>query len=124
MLKMNLTLIALTALALAFPLRAQVLQRVNPGNGQIGTVLRAYGLDLGKQKIDSVYLSDQTFDMMVKVLNQTDQFIEFRIPPSVKPGRFQLILKTTGKEPVLLEQPVYVRVEEVKQPGEIVAASK
>jgi hypothetical protein len=124
MLKMNLTLASLTVLALASPLPAQVLERVKPDNGQVGTVLRAYGSDLGKQKIDSVYLSDQTFDMMVKVLNQTDQFIEFRIPPSVKSGKFQLVLKTAGKEPVLLEQPVYVKVVDPRPSGEMVAASK
>ena len=124
MLKMNLTLATLTVLTLASPLPAQMLQRVKPDNGQVGTILRAYGNDLAKQKIDSVYLSDQTFDMMVKVLNQTDQFIEFRIPPSVKPGKLQLVLKTAGKEPVLLEQPVYIKVVDPRPSGEMVAASK
>jgi len=124
MLKMNLTLVSLAALALTSALPAQVLQRVKPDNGQVGTVLRAYGTDLGKQKIDSLYLSDQTFDMMVKVLNQTDQFIEFRIPPFVKPGKLQLVLKTAGKEPVLLEQPVFVKVIEARPSGEMIAASK
>ena len=27
--------------------------------------------------------------------------IEFRTPPSVKPGRLQLLVKTTGKQPLL-----------------------
>jgi len=124
MLKMNLTLASLAALALASALPGQELERVRPDSGSVGTVLRAYGKNLGKQTIDSVYLSDQTLDMMVKVLNQTDQFIEFRIPPSVKPGKLQLVLKTAGKQPFLLEQPVYVKVEEAKQAGEMVAASK
>jgi hypothetical protein len=124
MIRMNLALVSLTALTLASPLPAQMLERVKPDNGQVGTVLRAYGMDLGKQKIDSVYLSDQTFDMMVKVLNQTDQFIEFRIPPFVKPGKLQLVLKTAGKEPVMLEQPVYIKVIDRRPSGETIAASK
>ena len=124
MLKLRLTLVSLTALALASALSAQELERVRPDSGAVGTVLRAYGKNLGKQTIDSVYLSDQTLDMMVKVLNQTDQFIEFRIPPSVKPGKLQLVLKTAGKQPLLLEQPVYVKIEEPKQSPEMVAASK
>jgi hypothetical protein len=48
----------------------------------------------------------------VKVLGQTDDYIEFRIPPSVKPGRLQLLVKTTGREPFLLEQPVYITVQD------------
>ena len=55
--------------------------------------------------MDEVYLTDHTFDMKVKVLDQTDDSIEFRIPPFVKPGRLQLVVKTAGKEPLLLEQP-------------------
>jgi len=90
------------------------MQSVEPKSGKIGSVLRVTGVDLGKTKIDSVYLTDNTLDMMVKVLDQTDGTIQFRIPPSVKPGKLQLLVKTTGKEPVLLEQPVYITVEEEK----------
>jgi len=104
------------------PLAAQIptehvpqMQTVEPKSGKIGSVLRVTGFDLGKTKIDSVYLTDDTLDMMVKVLNQSDQTIEFRIPPSVKPGKLQLLVKTTGKEPVLLEQPVYITVEEEEE---------
>jgi len=124
MLRNNVQRTAWMVLALATALPAQMLERVRPEAGKVGAVLRVFGNDLGKQKIDSVYLSDQTFDAMVKVLNQTDQYIEFRIPPSVKPGKLQLVLKTAGKEPRLLEQPFYVRVEEQKEPVESVAASK
>lgn len=99
-------------LLFAASLPAQVLSSVRPDSGKVGAVLRVQGSDLSKQKIDSLYLSDQTLDMMVKVLNQADNFIEFRIPPSVKPGRFQLVIKTAGKDPLILEMPLYVKVEE------------
>jgi hypothetical protein len=115
---------SLIFLALAGMLPAQRLDSVRPEGGKVGAVLRIDGQQLGKQTIDSVYLSDQTLDMMVKVLKQTDDFIEFRIPPSVKPGKLQLILKTAGKEPHLLEQPFYVKVEEPKESGEVATASK
>jgi hypothetical protein len=105
-------------------LQAQQLKEVRPDRGKTGSVLRVRGSDLSKEKVDSVYLSDQTLDMMVKVLNQTDDVIEFRIPPSVKPGRLQLVIKTTGKEPHILEQPFYINVEEPKQRLEIAASSK
>jgi len=62
---------------------------------------------------------------MVKVLEQSDDAIKFRIPPSVKPGRLQLVVKTTGKNAVILEQPVYITVEEDKdkERAEVVTAS-
>jgi hypothetical protein len=102
----------LTFLIFAASTQAQQLDAVRPDSGKVGSVLRIRGEGLDKTKVDSVYLSDQTLDMMVKVLNQADGFIEFRIPPSVKPGKFQLVLKTAGKQPRILEQPFYIKVEE------------
>jgi len=88
---------------------------IDKGEGQIGTVLRVTGVHLEKDKVDEVYLTDHTFDMMVKVLEQSDNAIKFRIPPSVKPGRVQLVVKTGGDEPKLLEQPVYLTVKEKEE---------
>jgi hypothetical protein len=105
-------------------LPAQILKAVRPDSGKVGSVLRVRGAELNKEKVDSVYLSDQTLDMLVKVLNQTDDVIEFRIPPSVKPGRFQLVIKTAGKQPRILEQPLYIRVEESGDAAEVAAGSK
>ncbi len=115
---MRLTLVlTLLSLAGAASLSAQVpvMNKVEPDSGNIGSVLRINGVFLGKTKVDEVYLTDHTFDMKVKVLDQTDDSIQFRIPPFVKPGRLQLLVKTAGKEPVLLEQPVYITVEEPKK---------
>jgi hypothetical protein len=121
---MRLTLVlSLLGLAGAASLSAQVpvMNKVEPDSGKIGSVLRINGVFLGKTKVDEVYLTDHTFDMKVKVLDQTDDSIQFRIPPFVKPGRLQLLVRTTGKEPVLLEQPVYITVEEPKEKLEATA---
>jgi hypothetical protein len=118
---MRLTLVlALLSFGLVLPLAAQVPQmsKVEPDNGTIGSVLRIQGIFLGKAKVDEVYLTDHTFDMKVKVLDQSDGLIEFRIPPSAKPGRLQLLVKTPGKQPLLLEQPVYITVEEKQKEKE------
>jgi hypothetical protein len=120
-------LFSLLSFGLAASSLAQVPQMstVQPGNGTVGSVLKVHGLYLGKEKVDEVYLTDHTFDMMVKVLNQTEDSIEFRIPPAAKPGRLQLLVKTTGKKPILLEQPVFVTVEEKDLPqAEVATASK
>jgi len=121
---MRLTLVlSLLGLAGAASLSAQVpvMNKVEPDSGNIGSVLRINGVFLGKTKVDEVYLTDHTFDMKVKVLDQTDDSIEFRIPPFVKPGRLQLLVRTAGKEPILLEQPVYITVEEPKEKLEATA---
>jgi hypothetical protein len=99
------------------------MSKVQPDNGKIGSVLRVSGLFLGKAKVDEVYLSDHTFDMKCKVMDQTDDYIEFRIPPSVKPGRLQLVVKTTGREPLILEQPVFVTVNDRNETKETLEAS-
>ena len=116
---------SLLCLAGAATLSAQVpmMSKVSPQSGKTGSVMKIQGVFLGKTKVDEVYLSDQTLDMKVKVLEQSDNWIKFRIPPSVKPGRLQLVIKTTGRNSLVLEQPVYITVEEAAQPTEI-AASK
>jgi hypothetical protein len=123
---MRLTLVlSLLGLAGAASLSAQtpIMHKVQPETGKIGSVLRIKGDFLGKARVDEVYLTDHTFDMKVKVLDQTEDYIEFRIPPFVKPGRLQLLVKTAGKEPVLLEQPLYITVEEPKATLEATATA-
>src|ERR1700681_2192929 len=117
---------SLLLLGLAGCLPAQVPQMdsVSPDSGKIGSTVRAHGISLGRDKVEGVYLSDHTLDMLVKVLTQSDDIIEFRIPPSVKPGKLQLVLKTAGKQAYLLEQPFYVTIEERKETREVAAASK
>jgi hypothetical protein len=123
---MVVSLLVVITMGLAASLPAQVpqMKSVAPDTGKVGTVLRAHGVFLGRDKVESIYLSDHTLDMMVKVLNQSDDLIEFRIPPSVKPGKLQLVIKTAGKQVYLLEQPFYVTVQDPKETGEIAASSK
>jgi hypothetical protein len=111
-------------LAGSLPAQSPQMNNVQPNGGTIGAVLRVHGTYLGKAKVDEVYLSDHTLDMKVKVLDQKDDTIEFRIPPSVKPGRLQLVVKTAGKQPLILVQPVFITVEEPKETTEIASSSK
>ena len=117
--------LVLSLLCFAGALTAQVpvMNKVVPESGKTGSVLKVQGTFLGKAKVEEVYISDHTFDMKVKVLDQTDDSIAFRIPPFVKPGRLQLLVKTAGKEPVLLEQPLYITVEEAKATLEATATT-
>jgi hypothetical protein len=107
---------------------------MSPKAAKPGEVLDITGVSLDASKIDEVFLTDHKFDMRVKVLEQNDKLIKFRVPPFAKPGRMQLLLLTKGEEPKLLEVPAYVVIEDsateigqVKKdapPAEVVQAKK
>jgi hypothetical protein len=86
-----------------------------------GEIITVTGQGLNPKNIDEIYLTDHKFDMRVKVLEQKDTTIKFRVPPFAKPGRTQLLFLTRGDEPKLLEQPVFLLIED---PETEVAAAK
>ena len=122
-----------TCVAYAYDQAPQV-SGMSPKSAKPGQVLDITGISLDASRIDEVFLTDHKYDMRVKVLEQNDKLIKFRVPPFAKPGRMQLLLLTKGEEPKLLEQPVYVVIEEnsteigqVKKdapPTEVVQAKK
>ncbi len=77
-----------------------------------GDEITVEGVGLDNKKVDEVYLTDQKFDMRVKVLDQQETSIKLRVPPVAKPGRVQLLILTKGDHPTLLEQPLYVVIED------------
>jgi hypothetical protein len=77
-----------------------------------GDVIEISGVGLSERKIDELYLTDHKFDMRVKVLEQKDTLIKFRVPPFAKPGRMQILALTKGEDPKLLEQPLYLLIED------------
>lgn len=106
-------LLLLVAVA-SISMLAQVPQmsRVTPKTAKPGDVLSVTGVSLDKTKVEDLFLTDHKFDMKVKILEQDENIIRFRVPPFAKPGRMQLLVQTGGKTPRLLEQPVYVLVED------------
>lgn len=87
---------------------------VTPKDAKPGSELVVTGIYLNTNLVDEVYLTDHKFDMKVKVLEQKDDSIKFRIPPFAKPGRLQLMVLTREDTPKLLEQPVYIQVQDDK----------
>ncbi len=130
----SLLLFVSTCVAPAADEQAPQVSGMSPKAAKPGQVLDVTGVSLDVSKIEEVYLTDHKFDMRVKVLEQNDKLIKFRVPPFAKPGRMQLLLLTKGDDPKLLEQPVYVVIEEnsteigqVKKdapPPEVVQAKK
>ena len=93
---------------------APQMNAISPKIAKPGDTLEVTGVGLDESKVDEVYLTDHKFDMRVKVLDQNDKLIKLRVPPFAKAGRMQLLVLTKGEEPKLLEQPVYVLIEEPK----------
>ncbi len=96
-------------------------EKMEPRAGKPGTILVISGVSLEKGKVEEVYLTDHRFDVKVKILEQSGNKLKVRIPPFVKPGRQQLLFLTAGKDPVYLEQPIWVQVEDAADEKEIVA---
>ena len=80
-------------------------------NGKVGDVLNVVGENLGKTNVAQLFLTDGKNDFKAEVTEQADAAIKFKIP-TIKPGRFNLMVLTSGKQPRLIEQPVKVTVEE------------
>ena len=85
---------------------------VEPGNGKKGDVITVAGENLEKTQVSKVYLTDGKNDLPVDLTEQAATVIKFKIPGKATPGRFSLMLLTTGKDPKLIEQPVRLTVDE------------
>ena len=103
-----LPILALTAWAQSVMPR---MTSVEPGNGKVGDVLTVAGENLEKKNVAEIYLTDGKNDLPVPVTEQTATAVKIRIPEKAKPGRFALMILTTGKDPKLIEQPVKVTIE-------------
>ena len=91
---------------------APQMESLSMKNAKPGDVIDIVGIGLSDRKIDEVYLTDHKFDMRVKLIEQKETLIKFRVPPFAKPGRMQILALTKGDDPKLLEQPLYILIED------------
>jgi IPT/TIG domain len=85
---------------------------VNPPNGRAGDVISVAGENLAKTHVAKVFLTDEKNDIVVQVTEQTPTSLKFIIPAKASPGRFAVMVQTTGKQPKLIEEPVKLTVEQ------------
>lgn len=69
---------------------------VEPVSAKIGDVVTASGEHLDKENVAELFLTDQKSDFKVEVTEQSATAVKFRVPASVKPGRFGLVIRTPG----------------------------
>ncbi|SRR5579883_116161 len=91
---------------------APQMNTISAKSAKPGDILEISGVGLEAAKVDEIYLTDHKFDMKVKVLEQKETSIKMRVPPFAKPGRMQLLVLTKGDDPKLLEQPLYLLIED------------
>jgi hypothetical protein len=103
--------LALLVLPSALVAQSCRIESVDPDTGKVGDTIGATGESIGKATVEELYLTDGTNDFKVPILEQSDTLIKFKVPATVKPGRYSLMIKTGGKTPKLLEQPVKMNVE-------------
>ena len=113
--KSSLLLAVLAALAAAVLLSAQStvpqMQSVDPASAKNGDEVTVTGVNLGPGTVAALYLTDGKADVKVEIVEQTDAAIKFKIPATMKTGRFALMVLTKGKDAKYIEEPVKVLIE-------------
>jgi hypothetical protein len=86
------------------PRPTPMMSSVQPGAGQTGDVLTVSGIYLEAAYVRELYLTADGQDVKAEIIQQSATGIRFRIPASVKAGRYCLTVLTTEEPPSLLEQ--------------------
>ncbi len=94
-----------------------MIKAVDPDTANAGDELTATGTHLDKSAVASLHMIQGEKTITVKIISQTEEAIRFVIPASTKPGRFQLMVLTTGTKPQYLEEPVFFTVESADAPA-------
>jgi IPT/TIG domain-containing protein len=105
-----LSLIAAVALTARDPFATPMMRVAEPATAKVGDVVAVTGINLEKEVVAEVYLTDRTDDTKVTVLEQSSTTIKFKVP-SVKPGNYWLKVLVKGDEPVFIEEPCRITVE-------------
>jgi hypothetical protein len=71
-----------------------------------GSVITAVGVNLEKEKVAEVFLTDGLEDLKVVILEQKGNELKFKVPINARLGIFNIMLETAQEPPVLLVQPV------------------
>jgi len=90
--------VALLTFPLILPAQASFprMTTVDPMTAKVGDVVTAEGENLDKNNVAELFLTDNKSDFRVEVTAQSASAIKFKVPDSVKPGRFGLVIRTPG----------------------------
>ena len=90
-----------------------LMKEVQPDSVKAGDEVTVSGTNLTKASIAAVYLTQGEKTIKVKVTSQTETEVKFNTPADLKPGRFGIMVLTTGGDDAReIDEPVYLSVEQ------------
>ncbi|HXK02519.1 MAG TPA: IPT/TIG domain-containing protein [Verrucomicrobiae bacterium] len=106
-------LLALVAAACMASFAQEAMPRmtsVEPMSGKVGDVVAITGENLDKDNVLKVFLTDDKNDLVCEIVEQSAAAIKVKIPAKAT-GRMAFMIRTGGKEPKDIVQPVKVTIE-------------
>lgn len=88
------------------------IHNVDPMSVKAGEVVSLQGEYLDQEYVSGILLTDETTDFKAVITEQTATSIKIKVPSTMKPGRFGVVVKLKKDPTKEIEQPVKVTVEE------------
>jgi hypothetical protein len=107
-----LSLVLPVALTPRDPLPTPIMRSVEPRTARAGDEVTVTGDNLGKDLVVEVYLTDRTNKTKVTVIEQNSTTVKFKVPANIKPAKYWLMVLANFPEPLLIEQPAPIVIEE------------
>jgi len=85
---------------------------VDPVSVKAGDVVTLEGEYLDQAYVSGIILTDGTTDFKAAITEQAAAAIKIKVPSSLKPGRFAVVVRLKKDATKEIEQPVKVTVEE------------
>ena len=105
------SLVLVPALFARDPQATPLMRGVEPGTAKAGDEITVTGENLGKDLVTEVYLTDRTNKTKVTLTEQTDTTIKFKVPATLKAGKYYLMVLANMAEPLLIEEPARLMIE-------------
>jgi hypothetical protein len=94
------------------PQATPLMRSAEPTTAKAGDEIVVTGDNLGKDLVTEVYLTDRTDKpIKVTVTEQTETTVKFKVPATVKAGKYWVMVLANMKEPLLIEEPVRLMIE-------------
>jgi hypothetical protein len=85
--------------------------RAEPDIVQAGNLVTVFGEHLDWSHVVEVLLTDANVVALTHIVDQGSDFLKFRIPRSLAPGRYTVLLATAEQQSRLLDQQVVITVK-------------
>jgi hypothetical protein len=94
------------------PTPTPLMRTVDPYSTKAGAEVTISGDNLDKKVVAEVYMSLNGKNTKVEVTSQADKELKFKVPATAKPGSYRIVVLIRSVDPVLIEEPVRLVIEE------------